>query len=146
MVSRQTLEAIGTRKGREADEGKAPEGVELMFGMKDTAWYSVERDAAKCKIHKKLHLNDVGSIKPLQNTKGFNVAMTRFPSRAEKHRGEPLSLTKTNFMEKTENNRCPTCGANLDYAVLYPEGYAFCMECGEVFSLAEKGEAEQKKK
>lgn len=26
MVSKQTLEAIGTRKGREADEGKAPKG------------------------------------------------------------------------------------------------------------------------
>ena len=37
MVSRQTLEAIGTRKGREADEGKAPKGVELMLSMKDTA-------------------------------------------------------------------------------------------------------------
>ena len=48
-------------------------------------------DAAKCKIHKKLHQNDVGSIKPLQNMQGFNVAMTRFPSRAEKHRGEPDS-------------------------------------------------------
>lgn len=37
MVSKQTLEAIGTRKGREADEGKAPKGVELMLSMKDTA-------------------------------------------------------------------------------------------------------------
>ena len=37
MVSRQTLKAIGTHKGREADEGKAPKGVELMLSMKDTA-------------------------------------------------------------------------------------------------------------
>ena len=37
MVSKQTLEAIGTRKGREADEGEAPKGVELMLSMKDTA-------------------------------------------------------------------------------------------------------------
>ena len=77
---------------------------------------------------------------------GFNVAMTRIPSRAEKHRGEPLSLTITNFMEKTENDRCPTCGANLDSAVIYPDGYAFCMECGDVFSLTENGEAERKEK
>ena len=27
MVSRKTLEAIGTHKGREADDGKAPKGV-----------------------------------------------------------------------------------------------------------------------
>jgi len=38
-------------------------------------------------------------------------------------------------MEKTENNRCPTCGATLDCAVVYPDGEAFCMECGEVFKL-----------
>ena len=28
MVSRQTLKAVGTRKGREADEGEAPKGDE----------------------------------------------------------------------------------------------------------------------
>jgi hypothetical protein len=61
--------------------------------------------------------------------------MTRIPSRAEKHRGEPLSVTKTNFMDKKENNKCPTCGAELDSSVSYPDGYAFCMECGEVFKL-----------
>ena len=31
---------------------------------------------------------------------GFNVAMTRIPSRAEKHRGEPLSLYKTLWTKK----------------------------------------------
>ena len=31
---------------------------------------------------------------------------------------------------------CPTCGANIDLCVCY-ETKAFCMECGEVFSLME---------
>ena len=31
--------------------------------------------------------------------------------------------------------RCPTCGATLDSAVIYPDGEAFCMECGEVFII-----------
>jgi len=38
---------------------------------------------------------------------------------------------------------CPSCGADADSLCFYP-GEAFCMECGEVFDLAEKREAQQK--
>lgn len=42
MVSKQTLEAIGTRKSREADEGKAPKGVELMVRLRDLSFVSYQ--------------------------------------------------------------------------------------------------------
>lgn len=35
---------------------------------------------------------------------------------------------------------CPTCGANIDQCVCYDRD-AFCMECGEVFSLMENRKA-----
>ena len=35
---------------------------------------------------------------------------------------------------------CPTCGARLDQCVCY-ESEAFCMECGEVFSLRDNRKA-----
>jgi uncharacterized protein (UPF0212 family) len=38
---------------------------------------------------------------------------------------------------------CPSCGADADSLCFYP-GVAFCMECGEVFELAEKREAQQR--
>ena len=38
---------------------------------------------------------------------------------------------------------CPSCGADADSLCFYP-GVAFCMECGEVFDLAEKREAQQR--
>lgn len=34
---------------------------------------------------------------------------------------------------------CPSCGADADSVCFYP-GVAFCMECGDVFSLTENGE------
>ena len=34
-------------------------------------------------------------------------------------------------MEKMEN--CPTCGAEIDKACVYPDGEAYCMECGEIW-------------
>jgi len=41
--------------------------------------------------------------------------------------------------------KCPSCGADADSLCFYPD-VAFCMECGEVFNLAENDEAEQKEK
>lgn len=41
MVSRQP-KSIGTRKGREADEGKAPKGVELILRLRDPAKYGCQ--------------------------------------------------------------------------------------------------------
>ena len=38
---------------------------------------------------------------------------------------------------------CPSCGADADSLCFYP-GMAFCMECGDVFDLAEKREAQQR--
>lgn len=38
---------------------------------------------------------------------------------------------------------CPSCGADADSLCFYPS-VAFCMECGEVFELAEKREAQQR--
>lgn len=35
---------------------------------------------------------------------------------------------------------CPTCGARIDQCVCY-ESEAFCMECGEVFSLRDNRKA-----
>jgi hypothetical protein len=40
---------------------------------------------------------------------------------------------------------CPSCGADADSLCFYP-GVAFCMECGDVFDLAEKREAQKKEK
>ena len=40
---------------------------------------------------------------------------------------------------------CPSCGADADRLCFYP-GVAFCMECGDVFSLTENDKAEQKEK
>ena len=41
--------------------------------------------------------------------------------------------------------KCPSCGADADSLCFYPD-VAFCMECGEVFDLAAKCEAERKEK
>ena len=38
---------------------------------------------------------------------------------------------------------CPSCGADADSLCFYPD-VAFCMECGEVFDLSEKREAQQR--
>lgn len=38
---------------------------------------------------------------------------------------------------------CPSCGADADSLCFYP-GVAFCIECGDVFDLAEKRETQQR--
>ena len=38
---------------------------------------------------------------------------------------------------------CPSCGADADSLCFYLD-VAFCIECGEVFDLAEKREAQQR--
>ena len=43
--------------------------------------------------------------------------------------------------EPTGTVACLTCGANIDQCVCY-EREAFCMECGEVFSLRENRKAQ----
>ena len=46
-MSRQTLKDRGTHKGREADDGKAADGVELMLRLRDPAGYSCQVATAK---------------------------------------------------------------------------------------------------
>ena len=46
---------------------------------------------------------------------------------------------------KTRKNECPSCGAALDCAVIYPDGEAFCMECGEIFITNIKKNSYEKK-
>ena len=41
---------------------------------------------------------------------------------------------------------CPCCGAAFDYAVVFTGGDAFCMECGEVFSINEPNKSKDYEK
>jgi hypothetical protein len=124
MVSKQILEAIGTHKGREADEGKAPKGDDTT-----RAGRKVQREEL---------------MEALIPVKAWQVSPDRFSFNAAfamTRRVIPKPLTQRGAEINTimkNRDRCPTCGATLDSAVLYPDGEAFCMECGEVFDFAEK--------
>ena len=74
----------GTRKGWEADEGKAADGRWLPDAQNCREVSNQRTEGWRCEAES---IERDGKL--FQDMQGFNVAMTRFPSRAEKHRGEP---------------------------------------------------------